>query len=112
MVNNRAEPLDLTFAALADPTRRRLLARLSGGPTTVGVLAAPEPMSLVAVGKHLAVLERAHLISRTRRGRTVVCSLRPYPLGDAARWLEFYRGFWNERLDALHAHLTDSGDAP
>jgi DNA-binding transcriptional ArsR family regulator len=106
MVNSRAEALDFTFGALADPTRRLLLERLAEGPTTVGRLAAPLPMSLVAVGKHLAVLERARLISRARDGRTVVCALRPHPLGAAARWLECYRGFWNDRLDSLHDHLV------
>ena len=112
MVNNRTEALDFTFGALADPTRRRLLERLAGGPATVSRLAAPEPMSLVAVGKHLVVLERAHLISRARVGRTVVCALRPYPLGDAARWLEFYRGFWSDRLDSLHDHLVAETERP
>jgi DNA-binding transcriptional ArsR family regulator len=97
--------LDLTFQALADPTRRRLLDRLADGPATVGRLAATEPISLVAVGKHLGVLERARLIRRTRRGRTVVCALRPDPLGDAAGWLDRYRRFWTERLDSLHAYL-------
>jgi DNA-binding transcriptional ArsR family regulator len=107
MVNSRADTLDFTFGALADPTRRRLLERLAARPATVGRLAAPEPMSLVAVGKHLAVLERAHLVSRVREGRSVVCALRPYPLGEAARWLEFYRGFWTARLDSLHRHLLE-----
>jgi DNA-binding transcriptional ArsR family regulator len=107
MVNSR---LDLTFGALADPTRRRLLERLADGPATVSRLAAPEPVTLVAVTKHLAVLERARLVSRAREGRTVVCTLRPYPLGDASRWLEFYRGFWTARLDALHRHLTETGE--
>jgi DNA-binding transcriptional ArsR family regulator len=105
MVNSRAEPLDLTFAALADPTRRHLLARLADGPATVGHLAAPVPMSLVAVGKHLAVLERARLVDRAKAGRTVVCALRAAPLGQASRWLEDYRGFWHDRLDSLAAYL-------
>jgi len=109
MVKSQSEPLDRAFAALADPTRRRLLARLAQGPATVGALAAPEPVSLVAVTKHLGVLERAGLLGRVRAGRTVVCSLRPTPLGEAARWLEFYRTFWTARLDSLHAHLAAEG---
>lgn len=110
MVSSRAEPLDRTFAALADPTRRGLLATLRSGGRTVGELAEPLPISLVAVIKHLAVLERAGLVRRTRRGRTVVCELRATPLTDAADWIAAYRDFWSDRLDGLTAYLT-SGDA-
>ncbi|MGE5826941.1 MAG: ArsR/SmtB family transcription factor [Micromonosporaceae bacterium] len=105
MVNSRTAPLDRTFAALADPTRRQLVAALARGPRTVGELAAPLPMSLVAVGKHLVVLERAGVVDRTREGRTVVCSLRPQALQDAARWLDAYHRFWTDRIDSLHRHL-------
>jgi DNA-binding transcriptional ArsR family regulator len=105
MVNSRAEPLDRTFAALGDPTRRLLVERLAAGPATVGELATPLPMSLVAVAKHLGVLERAHLLDRTRAGRTVVCTLRPDALGEAAAWLGGYRRFWTARLDSLTRFL-------
>ena len=107
MVNNRAEPLDRTFAALADPTRRALVATLAGGPRTVGQLAAPLPMTLVGVAKHLKVLEGAGLLARTRVGRTVVCTLQPTALYDAVNWLESYRDFWTGRIDSLHRYLTE-----
>jgi len=106
MVNSRAQPLDRTFGALADPTRRTLVATLAYGPSTVGALAGPLPISLVAVGKHLTVLERAGLVDRTRVGRTVVCTLRPEALREATAWLEQYRGFWSDRLDSLHNYLA------
>jgi DNA-binding transcriptional ArsR family regulator len=106
MVYRRTEPLDHTFGALADPTRRALVATLAGGPRTVGELAAGLPMSLVAVGKHLVVLERAGVVDRTRDGRTVVCSLRPRALREAARWLDAYRRFWTDRLDSLEHYLA------
>jgi DNA-binding transcriptional ArsR family regulator len=106
MVNNRAEPLDRAFAALADPTRRALVATLAEGSRTVGELAAPLPMSLVAVAKHLKVLESAGLLARNRVGRTVRCTLQPSALQDAARWLESYRRFWTDRIDSLHRYLT------
>ena len=112
MVNSRVSTLDHTFAALSDPTRRGLIATLAAGPTTVGALAAPLPISLVAVTKHLAALERAGLVARTRRGRSVVCTLRPLALAEAARWLDAYRRFWTERLDSLHEFLTTDGSTP
>lgn len=99
--------LDRTFAALADPYRRELLHRLTSGPRTVGELAAGLPISLVAVSKHLTVLERAGLISRTRQGRHRLCRLRPAPLREASRWLAAYREFWTDRLDALAHYLTE-----
>ncbi len=105
MVYNRVETLDRTFAALADPTRRGLLARLADGPGTVSHLAAPLPISLVAVGKHLTVLERAGLVDRTRTGRTVVCTLHAQGLADAAGWLASYQRFWDDRIDSLHRYL-------
>jgi len=109
MVNSRAEPLDRTFAALADPTRRALVAALADGPRTMGELAAPLPMSLVAVGKHLRVLEGAGLLARTRVGRTVVCTLIPDAMADAVNWLDSYRRFWTHRIDSLHRYLTGEG---
>jgi DNA-binding transcriptional ArsR family regulator len=96
--------LDQTFAALADPTRRQILARLRRGPVNVGVLAEPFDMSLAAVSKHLGVLERAGLIHRETHGRERLCHLRARPLRAASAWTETYRSFWEERLDALDAH--------
>jgi len=101
--------LDGTFHALADPTRRSIVATLAEDPRTIGALAAPLPMSLVAVSKHITVLERAGLLSRTRAGRAQVCTLLGRPLGDAAGWLDTYRDFWTGRLDALERYLTTEG---
>jgi DNA-binding transcriptional ArsR family regulator len=107
------DPLDRTFAALADPTRRGIVAALAAGPRTVSALAEPLPMSLVAVSKHIAVLERAGLVTRTRRGRAHWCRLRPSPLGEAAGWLATYRRFWTGQLDALERFVTeDQHDQP
>jgi DNA-binding transcriptional ArsR family regulator len=103
MVNLR--PLDLTFGALADPTRRGIVATLAAEPHTIAALAQPLPMSLVAVSKHVAVLERAGLLSRTRVGRAQVCNLRPEPLAGAADWLARYEPFWTNRLDSLERFL-------
>jgi len=105
MVKSTASQLDRTFAALGDPTRRAIVAALAGGPRTVGELAGPLPMSLVAASKHIGVLERAGLVSRARAGRTQVCRLRAGALRDASHWLDAYRRFWTERLDALEAFL-------
>jgi len=111
MVNNRQTGpglypnLDLTFGALADPTRRGIVATLAGEPRTIAALAGPLPMSLVAVSKHITVLERAGLLTRTRVGRAQVCRLRPDPLAGAAGWLARYEPFWTNRLDALERYL-------
>ena len=99
------DPLSQTFQALGDPTRRALLDRLAEGEATVGELAAPFPISLQAVSKHLAVLEQAGLIQRTRSAQWRRCQLQAAPLGAATDWLEHYRGFWEERLDRLDTHL-------
>jgi DNA-binding transcriptional ArsR family regulator len=104
------EPLDATFGALADGTRRGLVATLAHGDRTIGELAAPLPMSLVAVSKHVTVLERAGLLTRSRRGRATVCGLAPAPLAQAAGWLEPYERFWTERIDALERHLREGTD--
>jgi DNA-binding transcriptional ArsR family regulator len=104
--------LDRVFHALADRTRRALLARLSGGPAKVTELAAPFAMSLPAVSKHLQVLESAKLIERAVDGRVHRCSLAPEPLREAERWLDYYRGFWHERLDALARYVEDKPPAP
>jgi len=102
------DPLSRTLAALADPTRRSILARLSRGPATVGDLSEPFDLSGPAITKHLKVLERAQLIERGRQAQWRPCTLRPEPLGEAAAWLETYRALWEsrfERLDALLAEL-------
>jgi DNA-binding transcriptional ArsR family regulator len=104
--SSASETLDRTFTALSDPTRRALLAAVADGPRTVGTLAAPLPMSLAAVSKHLSVLERAGLVTRTRSGRNQVCQLNAAPLRTAAAWLETYHRFWTTKLDALERYLT------
>lgn len=99
------EYLDQTFAALSDATRRDILSRLALGEATVTEIAAPYEMSLNAVSKHLIVLENAGLISRTVEGRTHRIKLNPQPLRETAEWLELYRAFWEQRLDALEQFL-------
>lgn len=99
--------VDAVFHALAHPTRREMLARLRRSDLTVGQLARPLPVSLAAASKHVAVLERAGLVSRTVQGRTHVCRLTPGPLASAAAWLDTYETYWNERLDALERTLLD-----
>lgn len=103
----RADGLSTTFAALADPTRRAILARLAGGETSVGELAQPFSLSLPAVSKHLKVLERAGLISRGREAQWRPCRLEAQPLKDAAGWIETYRRHWEQRLDRLEAYLQE-----
>ncbi|WP_257463588.1 ArsR/SmtB family transcription factor [Archangium lipolyticum] len=99
--------LSTTFAALADPTRRAILARLAKGEATVGELAAPFDMSLPAVSKHLKVLENAGLISRGREAQWRPCRLEGEPLRDVAAWLEHYRRFFDESLDRLGDYLQE-----
>jgi DNA-binding transcriptional ArsR family regulator len=106
MVNYQASPLDRTFAALADPTRRALLARLDQESTvSVSELARPFPVSLPAIMKHLDVLSDAGLITRTKTGRTVACQLTPAPMEQAMSWLAHYERYWTEQLDRLAAFL-------
>ncbi len=105
MVRAKTEPLDATFAALSDPTRRAILDRLSRGPATVGELAEPFSMSLPAISKHIKVLETAGLIERTRSGRNYHCSLRSEPLQAAAGWIAEYRSFWERSLRSLDRYL-------
>jgi DNA-binding transcriptional ArsR family regulator len=105
MVEQSSEPLDSVFHALADPTRRAMLASLAARERTVSELAEPFSMSLAAASKHVKTLERAGLVRRTVQGRTHICRLDPEPLADAHEWLRFYERFWNERLDALEALL-------
>jgi DNA-binding transcriptional ArsR family regulator len=97
--------LSETFSALADPTRRAILARLASGEATVTELAEPFEMSLPAVSKHLKVLQRAGLIARTREAQWRPCRLQPEPLKDIADWVEHYRRFWEESLDRLDEYL-------
>ena len=101
------DKLSLTFGALADPTRRAILARLARGPAAVTELAAPFDMTLPAVSKHLKVLERAGLIERGREAQWRPCELKAKPLKDAAEWVERYRTFWEERLDRLDEYLRE-----
>ena len=103
-----AATLDHTFAALADPTRRALLARLARGAASVTALAAPFRMSLPAVSKHLSVLERAGLIARSREGRVHRLRLEAAPLREAGEWIVFYRRFWEGQLDALARYLEET----
>jgi DNA-binding transcriptional ArsR family regulator len=99
------DPLSKTFAALADPTRRAILARLAEGPATVKELSAPFAMSGPAVSKHLRVLERAGLIARGRDAQWRPCRLEPAPLKDVADWAENYRTFWDESYRRLDQYL-------
>lgn len=99
--------LSATFAALADPTRRAILARLSLGETSVSELAEPFEISLPAVSKHLKVLERAGLIARGREAQWRPCRIDTGPLREAADWLEHYRRFWEQSLDRLDEYLKE-----
>lgn len=102
-----ADPLSTTFAALADPTRRAILARLSRGETSVTELARPFKMTLPAVSKHLRVLEHAGLVARGRKAQWRPCRLAARPLKDVADWLERYRRFWEQSLDRLDEYLKE-----
>jgi DNA-binding transcriptional ArsR family regulator len=102
-----ADQLTTTFAALADPTRRAILARLASGECSVTELAEPFAMSLPAISKHLRVLERAGLIAQRREAQRRPCRLDPAPLKDVADWTERYRALWESRLDRLDSYLHD-----
>jgi len=111
----RSDRLSGTFAALADPTRRAMLARLAEGEATVSELAAPFAMSPPAITKHLKVLEKAGLIERTRQAQWRPCRLKPEPLREVSEWLEHYRARWEEsfsRLDAYLVELQTQREAP
>jgi DNA-binding transcriptional ArsR family regulator len=99
--------LSLTFAALADPTRRAILAKLASGERSVTELAAPFDMSLPAVSKHLRVLERAGLIARGREAQYRPCRLEPGPLKPVSEWTDHYRQMWDRRLDRLDANVHE-----
>lgn len=101
------DQLDSTFAALADPTRRAIVARLTRGDATVNELAAPFDMTLPAISKHLKVLERSGIISRTRHAQFRPCHLEQAALDSAASWIEENRRIWTERFDKLDEHLRD-----
>jgi len=107
MVNQNITTLDKTFAALADPTRRAILSRLTHGTATVTELAEPFAMSLPAVSKHLTVLEKAGLLMRRRQGRIHYLSLNAAPLKEAASWITLYAQFWEGQLDALANFLEE-----
>jgi DNA-binding transcriptional ArsR family regulator len=101
------DPLSATFAALADPTRRAILTRLSSGEASVTQLAEPFEMSMPAVSKHLKVLERAGLIARGREAQWRPCRLEAAPLKEAADWVEEYRRFWEQSFDRLDDYLQE-----
>ena len=115
MVKYRESELDTAFGALADPTRRAILARLALGDASVGELAAPFDMSLPAVSKHLRVLEEAGFLVREKRGRIHRCHLDAKPMQSVSDWVEVYRRFWEDQLDSLAEYLKkqqqkDKGD--
>lgn len=107
MVKYSEAALDQVFGALADPTRRAILARLATGQTSLMQLAQPHKMSLVAVQKHVRVLERAGLVETEKEGRVRRCTLQPKALRTAAEWIEFYQKFWEEQFDALEHYIEE-----
>ena len=100
------DPLSTSFAALADPTRRAILERLAQGDATVGELAEPVRMTMPAISKHLSVLERAGLITKSRDGQRRNCRITATPLKNATSWLNEYRRHWEANLESLDAYLT------
>lgn len=109
-MSSTSRPLDMTLLALADPTRRAILQRLSRGEARVTELAAPFPISLNSVSKHIRILERARLVRRRRAGKEHLLSLEQQPLEEAAAWMAAQKNIWNARLDVLEA-LMDAEDA-
>lgn len=103
----QADRLSATFSALADPTRRAILARLAGGETTVTELAKPFQMTMPAITKHLKVLEKAGLITRGKEAQWRPCRLDAAPLHDVSDWLEHYRKFWEQSFDRLESYLKE-----
>ena len=110
MVKYQSEPLDQVFSALADPTRRAILARLANGHSSVGELAAPFDISLPAISRHLRVLRNAGLITRHKDGRVRRSTLEATPLRAAAEWIESYRQFWEDQFDSLAEYLERAKD--
>ena len=106
MVKGSPHPLDATFGALADPTRRAIVERLTRGDASVGELAGPFDVSLPAISKHLTVLEKAGLIARTKEGRVHRCRLIDEPMRDAVEWIATYGSFWEDQLDSLGRFLA------
>ncbi len=106
------DSLSTTFAALADPTRRAILARLAEGEASVTDLAQPFEMSLPAVSKHLKVLERAGLIARGKEAQWRPCRLRPAAMKEVSDWIDHYRKFWTESLDRLEDYLREQQQKP
>ena len=102
--------VDAVFRALGDPTRLRMIERLSHGAQTVGELAKPLAMTLAGASKHVGVLEAAGLVTREKRGRERLCRLNPQAFDAAARWVEHYSQFWDARLDALEKAIREDGD--
>ena len=100
--------MDRIFQALADPTRRAIIKRLTAAPQRVTDLAEPFDMSLNAVSKHLKTLEKAELIDRDNRGRTSICSMRTEPLQNVQEWLDQYTHFWGSNLDAFSRHMEQA----
>lgn len=111
-MNTSSDTLNQAFAALADPTRRAIVARLASGEATVNELAAPFNMSQPSISKHLKVLERAGLISRGRAAQTRPCRLEAAPLRQVANWVELYRGIWEESFDKLDTFLQSTAPPP
>jgi len=112
MVKSATWELDSVFAALADPTRRAIVARLTRGEASVSEIAAPFPVSLPAVTKHLSVLRRAGIVEDRKLGRVRLCRLAPEPLRRAELWVAQQRAFWDDRMDGLAAHLAAKRTLP
>jgi len=110
MVKYLPVALDATFAALADPTRRAILARLARGEASVTELAKPFPVSLPAISKHLRVLSRAGLLERQKVGRVHHCRLVAKPMERASAWIQQYQSFWEQQLDSLDRYLKESNE--
>lgn len=110
MVNYSSRSLDRSLHALADPTRRAMLARIAKGDSTVSELAGPFNMSLAAVSKHLQVLERAKFVKKTKAGRVVTCTATLEPLSEMSKLLEDLGSYWNRQLDSLERYLADELD--
>ena len=108
MVKYYTQPLDVTFMALADATRRAILMRLMKGEHTVTELAKPFDISLPAISKHLKILEKAGLLSRRKEGRIYHCRLETEPLKEAGNWITHYKKFWEQQFDALEKYLGES----
>ena len=102
----QAGELDRVFAALADPTRRTILKTLSRHPATINEIAKPFPVSLNAISKHVMVLERAGLVRREIKGREHHCRIEPNSLREASAWMDYYRQFWEQRMDALEIYVA------